>query len=280
MQARSDARRQSAWRLRVGVLVAGLLLVTSLGFAQFRRGYSVRPATAESFDGAFNFCRIAFSNARNGRGGNWSVDYPRADQNLSIRLSELTKAAISIDRKSGEPNHVLLQLSDPLLYRCPFIMMTEVGRSTSPSRRCCSFASTSPKAGFSGPTTSGVRTRGTSGKARSARCCRRVRIRSSICPRTIPSSIPCSRCAAYPQIPSINFWRGTGGRTSERGPDSATPRARAILDDHGRIMVFITHNTDIGDSFEHEGTDREYFVTFSVDGYALGINVLVYAMTH
>ena len=45
-------------------------------------------------------------------------------------------------------------------------------------------------------------------------------------------------------------------------------------------MVFITHNTDIGDSFEHEGTDREYFVTFSVDGYALGINVLVYAMTH
>jgi hypothetical protein len=34
-----------------------------------------------------------------------------------------------------------------------------------------------------------------------------------------------------------------------------------------------------GDSFEHEGTDREYFVTFSVDGYAFGINVLVYAMT-
>jgi hypothetical protein len=83
-----------------------------------------------------------------------------------------------------------------------------------------------------------------------------------------------------PQIASINFWRGTGGRTSERGADSAMPHARAILDDRRRIMVFITHNTDIGDSFEHEGTDREYFINFSVDGYALGINVLVYAMTH
>ena len=83
-----------------------------------------------------------------------------------------------------------------------------------------------------------------------------------------------------PQIASINFWRGCGGGTSERGPDSATPHARAILDERGRMMVFITHNTDIGDSFEHEGTDREYFVNFSVDGYALGVNVLVYAMTH
>mgnify|MGYP001465419707 FL=1 len=45
-------------------------------------------------------------------------------------------------------------------------------------------------------------------------------------------------------------------------------------------MVLITHNTDVGDSFEHEMRDREYFITFSVDGYALGINAIIYAMTH
>ena len=35
-------------------------------------------------------------------------------------------------------------------------------------------------------------------------------------------------------------------------------------------MVFITHNTDIGDAFEREGDSRAYFVEFSVEGYALG----------
>jgi hypothetical protein len=83
-----------------------------------------------------------------------------------------------------------------------------------------------------------------------------------------------------PQIASINYWAGSGGDTSERGADSAVPHARAISDPHGRIMVFITHNTDLGDSYEREADNPEYFLRFSVDGYALGINILLYAMTH
>ena len=58
-----------------------------------------------------------------------------------------------------------------------------------------------------------------------------------------------------PQIPSINYWMGSGGDTSERGADSATPTLRAIVDKHGRPMVVITHNTDVGDSWEREGDD-------------------------
>lgn len=58
------------------------------------------------------------------------------------------------------------------------------------------------------------------------------------------------------------------------------PHVRAILDDHARIMVLMTHNSDYGDSFEEEATDHNYFVRFSVAGYAFGINALVYAMTH
>ncbi len=41
-------------------------------------------------------------------------------------------------------------------------------------------------------------------------------------------------------------------------------------------MVLITHNTDFGDAFEREGDDPSYFYTFSVDGYAFGINALLY----
>ena len=82
-----------------------------------------------------------------------------------------------------------------------------------------------------------------------------------------------------PQIPSINFWARTGG-TSENGSDSAVPRAIGVTDADGRLLVLITHNTDIGDSWEREADDPTYFYTFSVEGYAFGINVLLYAMAH
>ena len=57
-----------------------------------------------------------------------------------------------------------------------------------------------------------------------------------------------------PQIPSIQFWRGSGGGTSERGEESATPDS-AINDKHGNLMVVMTHDTDIADSWEREGED-------------------------
>jgi hypothetical protein len=84
-----------------------------------------------------------------------------------------------------------------------------------------------------------------------------------------------------PQVTNIQFWRGSGGaETSERGADSADVHTRAISDAHGRIMVLMTHNTDLGDSWEREGEDADYFYQFSPPGYAVGINVLVYALSH
>ena len=83
-----------------------------------------------------------------------------------------------------------------------------------------------------------------------------------------------------PQIPSINYWYDSGGRTSERGFDSAQVHARAISDASGRVMVLMTHNTDVSDSWEREGDDPQYFYQFSVPGYQVAINVLLYTMTH
>ena len=74
----------------------------------------------------FTFCRIAFRQAYDGDGGGWGVDYPRADMNLPIRLSELTKAPVNFD-SDREPNHVVIQATEPELFKCPFVMITEVG---------------------------------------------------------------------------------------------------------------------------------------------------------
>src|SRR5688572_4417995 len=117
-------------RRRAAALAAMLMVVcVAAASAQFRRGdrfRSIRTPTAETFDGAFSFCRVMFTSVRGGFGGNWSVDYPRADVNLSIRASELTRMRVGM-QASGEPNHVVISLSDPELFQCPFVMMTEVG---------------------------------------------------------------------------------------------------------------------------------------------------------
>jgi hypothetical protein len=72
----------------------------------------------------------------------------------------------------------------------------------------------------------------------------------------------------------------SGGDTSEQGADSTTPSARIISDATGRVMVLMTHNTDIGDSWEREGDDPRFFYRFGVPGYAFGINAILYALTH
>ena len=86
---------------------------------------------------------------------------------------------------------------------------------------------------------------------------------------------------AIPQITNIQFWRRFGGtETSERGSDSAVVHLRVIRDSHRRVMVLMTHNTDVADSWEREGEDPQFFYQFSPAGYALGIDVLLHAMTH
>jgi hypothetical protein len=84
-----------------------------------------------------------------------------------------------------------------------------------------------------------------------------------------------------PQITNIQFWRSVGGSTtSERGSDSEVAHFRVIRDHKGRIMVVMTHNTDIADSWEREGEDPAFFRQFSPAGYAFGIDVLLHAMSH
>jgi hypothetical protein len=263
----------------MALLVATAVLGAVTVEAQFRRGgYGIRFATPDSFDGQFQFCRVAFRSDFRGDGGNWSVDYPAADVNFSIRLSELTLVRIS-KSAGGQPNHVVVRLTDPEMFQCPFIMMTEVGSAFFTEEESRLLRLYLEKGGFLWADDFW----GTYAWNFWVNQLRRVLPASDYPIVDLPLDHPLFQTQfeirQLQQMSSIGFWRGTGG-TSERGADSATPHARAILDKHGNVMVFITHNTDVGDSWEREGEDPEYFYNFSVPGYALGINVLLYAMSH
>jgi hypothetical protein len=66
-----------------------------------------------------------------------------------------------------------------------------------------------------------------------------------------------------PQVTGIGFWRAVGGTTtSERGEETAVAHLRAVRDSHGRIMVVMTHNTDVSNSWERETEDPSTSISF------------------
>jgi Domain of unknown function (DUF4159) len=61
--------------------------------------------------------------------------------------------------------------------------------------------------------------------------------------------------------------------------DGYVARWRGIYDDKGRVMVAISFNSDVGDSWEW-ADEPQYPEKFSALGVRLGVNYIVYAMTH
>jgi len=61
--------------------------------------------------------------------------------------------------------------------------------------------------------------------------------------------------------------------------DGTVARWRGIYDDHGHIMVAMSFNSDIGDSWEW-ADEASYPEKFSALGIRIGVNYVVYSMTH
>ena len=273
------SRRNLLIGCAIAVVIAGAASAQGRRFGGFRRPM-VRMATREDFDGNFLFCRIVFRNAPGGDGNGWGVDYPRADINVTFRLSELTTTTVSRD-PDDDYKHVVVRLTDPLLYHCPFVMMTEPGGAYFDEAEAAQLRDYLLKGGFLWADDFW---------GEFAFRFWAEEIAKALPPERYPiGDLPLEHALFHtlydihriPQIPSIDFWAGTGGQTSERGRDSAVPHVRAILDpDDGHIMVLMTHNTDFGDAFEREGDDHRYFLQFAPDGYAFGVNAIVYSMTH
>ena len=289
------------WLKRFGVPVAlALVLVVSANAAQFgqrgggrggRRGPGStfpslggrvptwdRPATFDDFDGAFQFCRLQFRNGSNGDGAGWGVDWPRADQNLSIRLSELTRTPVSMN-EADEPNSLLLTATSPELSRCPFVMMTEPGGAYFDDQEAAALRTYLLKGGFLWADDFWGSYAWDYWENEIRKVLPSGQYAIYDVPMTHQIFHEMMTVPKIPQIPSIGFWQSRRS-TSERQGDSAVPHVRAINDANGRIMVLMTHNTDFGDAYEREGDDHEYFERFSVPGYAFGVNVLLYMMSH
>jgi hypothetical protein len=278
--------------LRLLILAASLVGAGGTAWAQrdfFRefgglRGEQGDPAelpSPEMPDRHFTPCHMLYTSVRReANGAGWRTDYPWGERHLMIRLSELTKTRVSW-LNDKVPHAWLVRLTDDALFNCSYLVASDVGTIGLTTEEALRLRLYLEKGGF-------LWVDDFWGEAAWAQWSREFA--KAMPPDQYPiEDVPLSdpifstmfEVTSIPQVSSIRFWRSTGGRnTSERGAESATPHFRAIRDKHGRIMAVMTHNTDIADSFEREGDDPEFFYQFSPDGYALGINVMLYALTH
>jgi len=221
----------------------------------------------------FTFVRVR--RARKGypyTGGAWSTDTPDSDLNLSFRLQQMTSLKV-------DPDGRYIHLTDPDLCNYPFIYMVEPGTLYLNDAEVVALRKYLLNGGF-------LMLDDFWGEGEWRGMAEEIK---KVFPDRefveLPLTHPIYHCVfeikTKAQVPGITYWERSGGDTSERGADSREVHHRAIFDDKGRMMIIATHNMDNGDGWEREGESAEYFEKFSEKiSYPLGINIIVYVMTH
>jgi len=202
----------------------------------------------------------------------WATDYPDSDYNFSFRLQQLTSLKVN-------PDPIHMPLTDPRLFDYPFIYLIEPGALLFQEEEVLALRRYLLNGGF-------LMVDDFWGPWEWQNFYREIK---RVFPNREPEELDITheifRCVyplkEKPQVPSIGIWERTGLTWENHGPGSETVHFLGIKDDKGRLMAIICHNTDLGDGWEREGENEEYFHEFSEKkSYPMGINIVTYAMTH
>ncbi len=237
----------------------------------------IRPGLPDS-RGGFVFCRLWYDATRRMPSGlGWSTDYPAADGNFMTRLEELTP--VHVERwPDGEPGIAAVRATDPDLLKCPFLFMADPGSVTFSEEEVQGLRNYLLKGGFLWADDLWTDRAWSYFETEIARILPEFSFREIGTDHPLFSDL--YKVEEIPQIPSFQYWRRSGGDTSEFGAETARPQILAIIDDEGRVLVIVSHNTDIADGWEREGDQPEFFYRFSPESYGVAIDVLIWAMSH
>jgi hypothetical protein len=207
-------------------------------------------------DGRFSFCRVLYRSVREEPlGHGWNTDYPEADVNFMNRLEEFTHAEVSRDAQD-RPNHYVVTLADDAIFDCPFVFMSDVGTAGFSEEEADRLRRYLLRGGFLYVDDFWGRRAWEHWRSQMARVLPPGQYPITDLSPDHPIFHVHYDIAEVPQIPSIQFWRRSGGySTSERGEESQYPHLRGIEAENGRLMVVMSHNTDIADGWEREGED-------------------------
>lgn len=220
--------------------------------------------------GEFTFVRTIYhSPFRGWRRGAWAVDFPEADYHFIMGVRDWSGTNLNI---SAEPEQ--LQILDERLFDYPLIYFVEPGfmeLSDEEARRLREYVG---RGGF-------LFLDDFWGEAEWHHVRAQMR---RVFPKYEITDLPLDHAVFHcyfdidevVQVPGIGSWL-YGGVTHEKG--GTIPHYMGIQDHTGRLLAFIARNCDLGDAWEWIDEPR-YPLQYGLAAYRVGINVIIYAMTH
>ena len=198
----------------------------------------------------------------------WATDYPDADINLSRRLQQLTTLDVA-------PDGVVLDPADPKLIDHAFTYLSGNGIWTLSDKQVEALRRYLENGGFLMIDDSW------GDEERKNVIAQMNRVFPSQAPKELPLEHKIFHCvfdlSEKPQVCGIGY--ATEGVTWE-GPDRKDVSYQGIMNNEGRLMVLICHNTDLADGWERVDDDPWYAKEFSEKrAFPMGVNIVFYALT-
>ena len=270
-----DSKTRGRRRRAAAIACASLLCLAATALAQrefgnFGRG-RLQIQKNIPYDGRFTFVRISYETAPGGywAGGrpSWSHGYPLAEQNLMKIMNELSY----LGAHDEEIN--TLTLDDPALARYPVAYIIEVGWWTLTDREAAALRAYILKGGFvivddfKMPGWRGIEGGGWEPFAENMK-------------RVLPEARFVEMQATHPIFHA--FFEINALDSFPQAYNSGQPIFRGVFEDNDsnkRLQVIVNYNTDISQYWEWSGRGFRPFDQTN-EAYKLGVNYLIYGLTH
>jgi hypothetical protein len=256
-----------------GITAALLLVLASdarplLAQRFFDRGPGPEPVVRMTpYDGRFIFARLKYTTGPGGfyyRGlPAWAHGYPRAENNLMRIASEVGAMKLHLDASN------VLALDDPELMKYPVSYMAEAGYWTMTDKEAAGLRAYLAKGGF----VIFDDFRDNFGNAGWANFSAQMK-------RVIPNVRFFDLQPTHPIFHS--FFEINSFSIIPQKYDAGPPILRAVYENNDptkRLLCMINFNTDVSDFWEFSGTGMT-LIADDNEAYKLGVNYLVYGLTH
>ena len=221
--------------------------------------------------GEFTFVRTIYHSPFNGRrgGGSWSVDYPEADYHFIIGIRDWAGTNLNI---ASEPKQI--PILDEQLFNYPLIYFVEPGYLELSDEEAQRLREYVLRGGFLFLDDFWGEYEWENVRDQMHRIFPEYEIKD------LPLDHSVFHCffdiKEVIQVPGIGSWLYRGV-THEKG--GIVPHYMGVQNEKGRLFAFIARNCDLGDAWEWID-DPRYPLKYGLAAYRVGINVIIYAMSH